>query len=255
MDSIESALAAARGGASRLEVCSSLAEGGLTPSTGLLRVITDNVAIPAFAMVRPRGGDFIYTKLEQEVMAKDVVTLLESGARGLVFGCLTKEGDLDCPALKTLISLARSKVPGLDLTFHRAIDLTRDIKASARRAEELGFTRLLTSGGASTALLGAALIAELVNDLELTVMPGGGISEENMAEVMEITKAVEFHASARERKESLMVWRNNNCSLGTESDEYGCQVTSTGRVERLVRVYKDNIFNTRQDMVNPKTVK
>ena len=105
-------------------------------------------------------------------------------------------------------------MPGLDLTFHRAIDLTRDIKASARRAEELGFTRLLTSGGASTALLGAALIAELVNDLELTVMPGGGISEENMAEVMEITKAVEFHASARERKESLMVWRNNNCSLG-----------------------------------------
>ena len=92
--------------------------------------------------------------------------------------------------------------------------MTRDIKASARQAEELGFTRVLTSGGASTALLGATVIAELVNDLEVTVMPGGGISEDNMAEVMETTKAVEFHASARERKESLMVWRNNNCSLG-----------------------------------------
>jgi len=199
VDSIESALAAARGGASRLEVCSSLAEGGLTPSTGLVRVITENVAIPAFAMLRPRGGDFVYTKLEQEVMKRDIESLIECGARGLVFGCLTVNGDLDTALLKSLISAARAKQPGLDLTLHRAIDLTRDIKASARLAAELGFTRILTSGGAATALQGAVTIAELVSDLpELNVMPGGGISEENMAEIMEATKAVEYHASARQ---------------------------------------------------------
>lgn len=255
VDSIESALAAARGGASRLEVCSSLSEGGLTPSTGLLRVITENVAIPAFAMVRPRGGDFVYTRLEQEVMARDIESLLECGARGLVFGCLTTEGELDCPALKTLIGLARRKKPGIDLTLHRAIDLTRDIKASAQRAAELGFTRVLTSGGAASALLGAATIAELVRDLEMNVMPGGGISEENMAEVMETTRAVEYHASARERRDSLMEWRNPACILGTDSTEYSCLVTSTARVEKLVRVYKDNIFNTRNEMASIKSIK
>jgi len=250
VDSIESALAAARGGASRLEVCSSLAEGGLTPSTGLVRVITENVAIPAFAMLRPRGGDFVYTKLEQEVMKRDIESLIECGARGLVFGCLTVNGDLDTALLKSLISAARAKQPGLDLTLHRAIDLTRDIKASARLAAELGFTRILTSGGAATALQGAVTIAELVSDLpELNVMPGGGISEENMAEIMEATKAVEYHASARERKESLMEYRNPACSLGSDSSEYSCMVTSTPRVEKLVRVYKDNIFSTRQEIL------
>jgi len=250
VDSIESALAAARGGASRLEVCSSLSEGGLTPSSGLLRVITENVAIPAFAMIRPRGGDFVYTRLEQEVMARDIEALLESGAKGLVMGCLTVDGELDCPALKRLVSLARTKVPRLDLTFHRAIDLTKDIKASARLASELGFTRVLTSGGAASALQGAPIIAELVRELEINVMPGGGISEENMAEVMEVTKAVEYHASARERKESLMEWRNPACTLGTNSLEYSCLVTSTERVQKLVRVYKDNIFNTRDNIFN-----
>jgi len=247
VDSIESALAAARGGASRLEVCASLAEGGLTPSTGLLRVITDNVAIPTFAMIRPRGGDFVYTHLEQEVMSRDIESLIECGARGLVFGCLTQKGELDSATLKRLVSLARRKSPGIDLTFHRAIDLTRDIKASAQLAAELGFTRVLTSGGASTALQGATVIAELVRDLDLNVMPGGGISEENMAEVMETTRAVEYHASARERRDSLMEYRNAACTLGTGSVEYSCLVTSTSRVEKLVRVYKDNIFNTRQE--------
>merc|ERR1711994_250088 len=102
-----------------------------------------------------------------------------------VFGCLTVNGDLDTALLKSLISAARAKQPGLDLTLHRAIDLTRDIKASARLAAELGFTRILTSGGAATALQGAVTIAELVSDLpELNVMPGGGISEEYMAEVI-----------------------------------------------------------------------
>jgi len=255
VDSIESALAAARGGASRLEVCSSLSEGGLTPSTGLMRVITENVAIPAFSMVRPRGGDFVYTRLEQEVMARDIEAMVDSGAKGLVFGCLTVNGELDCIILNRLVSIARNKVPGIELTFHRAIDLTKDIKCSVQLAAQLGFNRVLTSGGAASALLGAKTISELVRDVEINVMPGGGISEENMAEVMEVTKAVEYHASARERIESTMEWRNPACSLGTNSAEYSCLVTSTKRVEKLVRIYKDNIFNTRQDIVNIKTVK
>jgi len=252
VDSIESALAATRGGASRLEVCSALSEGGLTPSTGLLRVITENVTIPAFVMIRPRGGDFVYSKMEQEVMSRDIVNLIESGAKGLVFGCLTPEGELDQKGLKSLISLARNKHPTIDLTFHRAIDLTRDIKLSGRTAAELGFTRILTSGGASSAYVGAGVIAELVRTLDLIVMPGGGISEENMAEVMETTRAVEYHCSARIKKESSMAWRNTDCALGTDSSEYSTMVTSTSRVEKLVRVYKDNIFQFSPILTNLK---
>jgi len=244
VDSVESALNAARGGASRLEICSCLSEGGLTPTPGLVKLVSSNVSIPCFVMIRPRSGDFIYTELELEVMMYDMDILLESGARGLVFGCLNSQGDVDCVAVKRLIKVARAKKSNVELTFHRAIDMSRDLLKSARVVSSLGFSRILTSGARASALEGVSAISEMRKEVGgCSVMPGGGIDEYNMQEVMERTRCVEFHASARVEKPSVMEWRNNECFMGNPgSEEFSTMVTSISRVEALVRVYKDNIL-------------
>lgn len=244
MDSVESALNAARGGASRLEICSSLEVGGLTPSPGLMSVVSTHVSIPCFAMIRPRAGDFVYSELEVEVMAYDVEEMLDCGASGLVLGCLDSQGELDLPSVRKLVRTARIKRPGVELTFHRAIDMSRDILRTAKTVQGLGFVRILTSGGRASVVEGAEMIAELRRELlDCTVMPGGGVTEENMQDIMERTRCVEFHASARVKKDSAMEWRNKDCSMGSSgSSEFSTMVTSTSRVEALVRVYKNNIL-------------
>jgi len=243
VDSIESALNAARGGASRLEVCSSLAEGGLTPSTGLLRVITDNVMIPCFAMIRPRGGDFVYSELELQVMEMDVEMMIQCGALGVVFGCLDTAGEVDVAGVTRLVTTAKAKLPTVGITFHRAIDMARDIHRSAKLVTQMGVDRILTSGGEKTALEGVQCIARLVRELPgCLVMPGGGISQENLEEIQTKTGCKEFHASARGRKESKMEFQNTACSMGTSSQEYSVMVTSKEKVASLVRIYKNNFF-------------
>jgi len=243
VDSVESALNAARGGASRLEVCSCLEVGGLTPSPGLVKVISSNVAIPCFALLRPRPGDFIYSELELDVICTDIDHLLDSGARGLVLGCLLAEGCVDVPSVKRIIKTARAKKPAVEFTFHRAIDLCRDILGQAHLVEDLGIHRLLTSGGGRDVVAGAKIIRQMADSLATaSVMPGGGVSEDNLQELMEATRCSEYHASARVFKDSMMEWRNEECSLGTNSKEYSTMVTSKERVEALIRIYKNNIL-------------
>jgi len=243
VDSVESALNAAQGGASRLELCSCLEVGGLTPTPGLVKVVSSNVAIPCFALLRPRPGDFVYSDLELDVMCQDVDHLLDSGARGIVLGCLMPEGCIDVSAVKRLIKTARAKRPTVELTFHRAIDLCRDILIQARLIEDLGIGRILTSGGKRDVVAGARVIRQMSDSLTTcTVMPGGGVSEENLQEVMETTRCSEYHASARVSKNSEMEWRNEDCSLGSNSKEYTTMVSSKERVEALIRIYKNNIL-------------
>ena len=206
VDSVESAFNAARGGASRLEVCSALSEGGLTPSPGLLTVIQENVTIPCFAMIRPRPGDFVYSDMELLAMEKDICVMIDSGAKGLVFGCLDVRGDVDVKQVTKLVSTAKSKQSDISLTFHRfssvqssqrlsflsprAIDMTRDLHQAATTVAQLGFERILTSGGQSKAIQGIEKIACLVKELgdKVIVMPGGGISEDNLEEIQTKTK-------------------------------------------------------------------
>jgi len=244
VDSVESAFNAARGGASRLEVCSALSEGGLTPSPGLLTVISDNVTIPCFAMIRPRPGDFIYSEMELLAMEKDIGMMIEAGAKGLVFGCLNSKGDVDVKQVTRLVSVAKHKQSTISLTFHRAIDMTRDLQEAANVVVQLGFDRILTSGGHSKALDGMENIAALVKDLgdRVIVMPGGGISEDNLEEIQTKTKCVEFHASARTVKSSQMEYQNSDCSLGQRGEEYSLMVTSTERVANLIKIYKVTFF-------------
>lgn len=245
VDSVESGLNAARGGASRLEVCSALAEGGLTPSPGVMEVIAANVTIPCFAMVRPRAGDFVYTDLELKAMERDIEVMISCGATGLVLGCLTTKGEVDTEAVTRLVSKARGELGTVSLTFHRAIDMTRDLSKAAATVSQLGFERILTSGGQRTAHEGIEVIASLVRQLEDTgtiVMPGGGITEENLEEIQIKTRCVEFHASARAEKASEMEFTNKACSLGSNGQEFSTMVTSRDKVSNLIKIYKVTFF-------------
>ena len=241
VDSIESALAAWRGGAARLELCSSLSEGGLTPSIGLLKCLkSDKYAHfgrrTVFCLIRPRGGDFLYSEDEVEVMVEDVEALGAAGADGFVFGALTKEGDVDELSCAKVIAACKGK----PMTFHRAIDMSRDLLQAARTISDLGFSRILTSGGQRSALEGKTTLKKLVEvSKKVTVMPGGGISEVNLEELLRETGCREFHASAREKAASRMEFRNEACSMGTESAEYSVLVTSEVKVKRMVKIFED----------------
>jgi len=243
VDSIESAFNAARGGASRLEVCSSLAEGGLTPSPGVMSVIAENVTIPCYAMIRPRAGDFVYSELELKAMEHDIEVMVNCGAVGLVLGCLTTQAQVDTELVTRLANVARSKLSSISLTFHRAIDMTPDIHKSAETIVSLGFDRILTSGGKKTAYLGVDNISKMVSDLgkSIIVMPGSGITEENLEEIQLKTKCVEFHASARVPKKSQVEFKSE-CEMGSNGEEYTTMVTSKDKVANLIKIYKATFF-------------
>ena len=208
-------------------------------------VISTNVTIPCFAMVRPRAGDFVYTDLELKAMERDIEVMISCGATGLVLGCLTTKGEVDTEAVTRLVSKARGELSTVSLTFHRAIDMARELSKSAQTVSQLGFDRILTSGGHRTAYEGIKEIAGLVKELEdsgTIVMPGGGITEENLEEIQMRTRCVEFHASARAEKASEMEFTNKTCSLGSNGQEYSTMVTSRDKVSNLIKIYKVTFF-------------
>jgi copper homeostasis protein len=158
IDSVESAMAAERGGAGRVELCADLHDAGTTPSAGMIAACAERLAIPVFVIVRPRGGNFVASDAELDVMRRDARALRGLGARGVVLGLLTPDGEIDIERMRMLIDDAG----GLAVTFHRAFDHTRDLAASLDALGSLGVARVLTSGGAATALEGAESIAARV---------------------------------------------------------------------------------------------
>src|SRR5437667_1076271 len=176
VDSIDSALAAARGGAHRIELCASLIEGGTTPSAGTLAVCRSRLDIPIFVLIRPRGGDFLYTAAEFAVMLEDVRRAKQAGVQGIVTGVLRADGDIDADRTRELIAAARP----LQVTFHRAVDVCRDAGRALETLIALGVERVLTSGQAATAPEGAATVAEFVRQAagRLALVPGGGLPQE-----------------------------------------------------------------------------
>lgn len=193
VDSVAGAHAAARGGGDRIELCAALELGGITPSAGMLEAVVD--LLPTHVLIRCHGGDFTYDRAEVRVMAKDVELAIDRGATSVVVGALTQDGDIDVPAMTRLLGSA-GEVP---VTFHRAFDSVRDPLAALDDLLELGVSRLLTSGGAATALRGAELIAELVrrSGAELVILAGGGVTPDNAAQLLLATGAREVHFSAR----------------------------------------------------------
>jgi copper homeostasis protein len=216
IDSVESAIAAERGGAARVELCSDLLEGGITPASGLIATVRRHIAIGLFVMVRPRGGDFCYSDLEVEVMEQDILHARNLGADGIVLGILDQRARIDVERTRTLVQLAQP----LPVTFHRAIDMTPDLPAALEHVIATGATRILTSGGAPQAPLGVAQIAHMieVSRGRIAVMVGGGIRPHNIAALAAATGAVEFHSSARTPARSPMRFRKQQMSLGDASD-------------------------------------
>ncbi|KAL0114306.1 hypothetical protein PUN28_011520 [Cardiocondyla obscurior] len=231
IDSIESARNAVDGGASRLEVCSALSEGGLTPSPGLINQIQTFATIPLYAMIRVRSGDFVYSTEEINAMELDLKILKDHRVDGFVFGALTPDDEIDVAACKRILAAAHP----LPVTFHRAFDLTTYPLKSMDLLDDLGFARILTSGQRSSAAEGLELIRTLVlRTRKLTIMPGAGITRDNIREIIK-SGAKEFHASAKKKK---MTARNaNRIRMGANEDDF-VNVTDKELVRELVEIVK-----------------
>ena len=236
-NSVESAAKAQEGGAYRVELCAGIPEGGTTPSFGEIRMARQLLQqTKLHVIIRPRGGDFLYTQLEQEIMLHDIKVARQLGADGVVFGCLTAEGNVDVPAMKKLMNA----VGDMSVTFHRAFDMCRNPMEALEDIIELGCHRILTSGQEATALAGIPLLKELIEkaDGRIIIMPGCGVKPSNILELAEETGATEFHFSGRSSLESDMIYRNPKVSMGgtVKIEEYQRDVTDVEIVKEAVSI-------------------
>ena len=191
VDSVSSSVAAECGGARRLELCDALFDGGTTPSAGMIAACKAAVSIPVFVIIRPRGGGFVYSDAERDVMRRDVVIARELGADGVVIGGLRPDGVIDLPLVRCMVEAAK----GLPVTFHRALDCTPDPSAALESLAEAGVQRILSAGGASTDAEGATVLGKLVRQAgsRIVVMAGGGVRAENVRTVVSISGVREVH--------------------------------------------------------------
>jgi copper homeostasis protein len=191
VETLESALAAERAGADRIELCDNLGEGGTTPDGELVAAIVARIRLPVFVLIRPRAGDFIYSENEFDVMIRDIELTRTMGIGGIVTGVLDASGRVNVKRTRSLVKAAG----GLPVTFHRAIDSAADLPAALDNAIEAGVSRVLTSGGASTAREGVDVIAALVLQARerVSIVAGGGIREHNVREVIDRTGVQEVH--------------------------------------------------------------
>jgi copper homeostasis protein len=234
VDSVESAIAAARGGAKRVELCSALSEGGITPSAGLISAVRAAIDIEVFVIVRPRGGDFVYSETEFEVMRQDILEAKARNVDGIVLGILTSDFEVDVDRTQRLVEVARP----LGVTFHRAFDICKDLGRALQDVIACGADRILTSGGAPDAMQGMERIAQLQNDAggRISIMPGGGIRAFNVRTLTLKTGVREVHTSLSKGSEE---------SAGLASSQYGHR---TYRVlEEDVRAFKAAIEATPLD--------
>ncbi len=204
--SIESARNAALGGAHRIELCSALSEGGVTPSVGLLLACRALLTIPICVLIRPREGDFCYSDLEMKAMAEDISFCRKIGVAGVVVGALLPNGDLDLKKMSQFKELAGE----MELVCHRAFDHTRQPERALEQLIELGYARVLTSGGRRTAWEGRDLIAKLVKIAKnrISIMPGSGVTAQNAVELLKFTQATEIHSSAKKLVKNLQTQRS-----------------------------------------------
>lgn len=232
VDSLASARAAAQGGADRLELCSALLAGGLTPYEALLRQIKAESDIPVRCLMRPRAGDFLYTPEELEMLRLQILQLKAAGADGFVIGCLTVDGELDMEAMKPLVEACGGK----GITLHRCIDVSRDLKKTYLDAKALGIDTVLTSGGAASCKLGKDTIGSLLalrdelNGPEVLIGAGANAAViRDFRQTFPNTRA--FHMSGKMELESAMGFRREGVPMGLPGlDEWHIQQTSVEAV-------------------------
>lgn len=242
VDSVESATIAEAAGAGRIELCSALSEGGLTPSAGLIESVRQNTGIKVHVLIRPRGGDFLYSDNDFSVMRRDIDIAGEYGANGIVTGILNRDGTVDMERTALLTEYASP----MSVTFHRAFDLCRDPKKALEDIISAGAELILTSGQARTAIEGAGLIRTLVKEAgnRIRIMPGGGIDEYNIALLAGTSGAKEYHLSGRRQRESLMTFRRKGIYMGDPrlQSEYTIKSADHERIRSIIMILGDSVF-------------
>lgn len=235
-NSVESCIAAQDGGANRVELCAGIPEGGTTPSYGEIATAREVLTTTRLhVIIRPRGGDFLYSPIEVKTMLKDIDVAKQLGADGVVFGCLTADGEIDLPVMRELMKASE----GLSVTFHRAFDVCRDAKKALEQIIDLGCNRILTSGQQPTAELGIPLLKDLQQQAagRIILLAGCGVNEKNISRIAKETGIQEFHFSARESIKSNMSYKNEAVSMGgtVHIDEYERNVTTAQRVRNTIQ--------------------
>lgn len=223
-------LAAIKGGADRIELCSGLAEGGLTPSAGVIRFATQRITTNV--LLRPRAGDFVYDNYEIATMENDAEAAVEAGASGIVIGALTRDGQIDTDACRRLLR----KAEGLQNTFHRAFDLLADPFEALEQIIDMGFTRILTSGQRSSAAEGAEFLARLHDRAagRIRIMAGAGVSPSNALQILRTSHADDLHASARTPVASAMTY-SGNVSMGSSDASDGTRLATDPEIVAQLR--------------------
>ncbi len=237
-DSVESAINAAKGGADRLELCANLSIGGTTPDLALFHQIRKNLDIRIHVLIRPRFGDFCYSKYEMEIMREEIRLFREAQADAVVIGVLDADGNLDMDSMEKLLGEAE----GMDVTLHRAFDMCRDPFKTMEQAISLGIHTILTSGQQQSAWEGRNLIRELVRRSagRIDVMAGGGVNAEVIRRLWPATGLTSYHMSGKVICDSLMRYRKAEVSMGLPSmNEYEIWRTSEEKIREAVNVLKE----------------
>lgn len=235
-DSVQSAINAEKGGANRIELCSALVIGGLSPSVCLFDEVMKNCSIKVNVLLRPRFGDFCYDDYEIEIIKNEIKMFRERGANGVVIGVLKPDGTLDMEKMKYLMEEAK----GIDVTLHRAFDVAKDPYKTLEQAKELGINTILTSGQKNSAMDGAELLKDLVSKSEnVDILVGSGVSAEAIKPLYDMTKATSYHMSGKVTLESRMTYRKEGVSMGAAGvSEFEIFETSVEKVKAASELLK-----------------
>lgn len=228
------ALAAYQAGADRIELCSALTEGGLTPSQGLMAEVAKIPNLKKHILIRPRSGDFLYSGEELSIMKADIKVAKACGADGIVVGALHKDGSIDIESMRDLITCAE----GMEVTFHRAFDMCRNPQQAIESIIKLGCRRILTSGQAPKADMALDHISNYIKQASgrIIIMPGCGINKDNIRKIIECTGATEVHASASKFHASRMAYKKFGVNMGTdEADEYGIVESDEKKIAEIIQ--------------------
>lgn len=233
--SVLSTIEAARGGAGRVELCDNLYEGGTTPSAATIEIACDAVKIPIYAMIRPRGGDFLYSDLEFKIMQRDIQLVKHFGASGIALGLLCADGSID--QFRTRLLVDQAKGLGLGVTFHRAFDMAADPVKALEAVIATGCERILTSGGENKAMEGKDRIASMVRQAagRISIMAGSGVNPTNAKKLLTYTGIREIHMSGKRKVPGSMIFRNDKIRMGGLEGipEYEIEVTDADAVRQV----------------------
>ena len=235
VDNIESLHTAIEAGAKRIELCSALSVGGITPNWAFANYAVKNSSVPIYSMIRPRAGDFLFSANEIDSMSDEIQMMRDLGIHGVVIGALNANASINVPACQKWIESAGD----LGVTFHRAFDVVQDWKYSLEQIIDLGCERILTSGQQATAAKGVEQLAQFVQQANnrLSIMPGCGVNRSNALQIMELTGANEIHLSGKTQRPSAMIDLGTQVSMGAEaSGDQFIDVTDFDKVSQIVRL-------------------